>query len=103
MLPFNHTVLFWLKEPDSADHAKKFEASLKQFLRDSNYAGDWFVGKAAGTDRPVVDSSYTYCLVVTFENSEKHDLYQQEPAHLRFIAECQSLWERVQVLDSIAI
>jgi hypothetical protein len=99
--PFIHMVFFWLKEPDNQEHRATFEASIKRFLTDSAYAGSWHVGTPAGSDRPVVDSSYTYCLMVTFASREMHDQYQSEPPHLRFIAECSNLWERVQVYDSV--
>ncbi len=94
-------VFFWLHEPDNQEHRATFEASIKRFLTDSAYAGSWHVGTPAGSDRPVVDSSYTYCLVVTFASREMHDLYQSEPPHLRFIAESSALWQRVQVYDSV--
>jgi len=54
----------------------------------------------AKTSRPVVDSSFTYCLKVTFDNLEDHDNYQVEAAHKLFIAESSKLWEKVLIYDS---
>lgn len=99
--PFIHMVFFWLHEPDNESVRATFEASLRRFLNESRYAGSWHVGTPAGSDRSVVDSSYTYCLVVTFASREMHDQYQSEPPHLRFISESGSLWKRVQVYDSL--
>jgi len=48
----------------------------------------------------VVDSSFTYCLKVTFDNLEDHDNYQVEAAHKLFIAESSKLWEKVLIYDS---
>lgn len=101
--PFIHTVLFWLKEPQNPQHRRDFEASITRFLNNSEHAGSWHVGTPAGTSRPVIDSSYTYCLMVTFASASKHDLYQTEPAHLKFIDESGKLWERVQIYDSISL
>ena len=100
---FIHTVLFWFKEPQNPGHRSKFEESIVRFMQDSEYAGEWHVGTPAGTDRKVVDNSYTYCLAVTFPSAEVQDLYQSEPAHHRFIEECSPFWERVQVYDSLPI
>jgi hypothetical protein len=101
--PFIHIVLFWLREPENTGHRQEFEACIKRFLTDSQYAGSWHVGTPAGTDRKVVDSSYTYCLVVSFSSAARQDQYQAEPAHLKFIEEAGPLWERVRVYDSIAL
>lgn len=101
--PFIHIVFFWLKEPGNAEHRQNFETSLNRFVTHSQYAGSWHIGKPAGTDRGVVDNSYTYSLIVTFPSSGKHDLYQSEPAHLQFIEESAHLWERVQVYDTLSV
>jgi len=98
--PFIHVVFFWLKEPQNADHRKEFESSIHRFLTHSQFASSWHVGTAAGTNRTVVDNSYTYSLVVTFSSSSMHDKYQNEPAHLLFVEESAHLWERVQVYDT---
>jgi hypothetical protein len=101
--PFVHIVFFWLKEPGNAVHRHDFEASITRFLTDSLYAGSWHIGTPAATSRPVIDSSYTYSLVVTFSTPERQEQYQSEPAHLKFIAESSQLWERVQVYDTISL
>lgn len=101
--PFIHMVFFWLKEPQNPGQRVEFEVSLKKFLHNSLHATGWHVGTPAGTNRPVIDSSYTYCLIVTFPSVEAHDEYQKEDAHLLFIKESSRLWERVQIYDSMAI
>jgi hypothetical protein len=40
---------------------------------------------------------------LTFPSKEIQDLYQKEPAHLKFVEESQNLWERVVVYDSVGI
>jgi hypothetical protein len=99
--PFNHTVYFWLKEPDNAAHRAAFEESLSTFIQNSDFVRSMHLGVPADTDRPVIDTSYTYSLALTFDSAEDQDRYQEEPAHLKFIEESSDLWERVVVYDSI--
>jgi len=98
---FVHMVFFWLKNPDSPEDRARFEESLTRFIHSSQYVVSMHIGKPAGTDREVVDNSFTYSLVATFQDKETQNKYQEEPAHLTFIEECSDLWERVLVYDSI--
>lgn len=97
---FIHMVFFWLKNPTNEQDRKDFEIAAQKLLNTSLYAKTKHLGSPAKTDRPVVDSSYSYCLKVTFENIEEHDKYQIEPAHKLFIAEASKLWDRVLIYDS---
>jgi hypothetical protein len=81
----------------------KFETSLKKFLKDSKYAKTNFIGTPPKATRAVVDGSFTYSLIVTFESAEAQEGYQKEEAHLTFIEECKDLWEKVIVYDSNGI
>lgn len=101
--PFVHAVYFWLKEPENQEARKKFEASIKAFIQQSAYVRSSHIGTPAPTSRPVIDSSYSYSLVVTFDSKEDQDKYQDEPVHLKFIEECKDLWEKVVVYDSIKL
>ena len=58
------------------------------------------IGTPAQTNRPVIDNSYTYSLIVTFPSKEEHDEYQQEEVHQVFIEEAKELWKKVLVYDS---
>ena len=100
---FVHTVFFWLHNPDNQEDRTAFETSLKKFLNASLYANTHFIGEPANTPRDVVDSSYTYSLVLTFPSREVQDKYQKEDAHLVFIEESSHLWDKVVVYDSVGI
>ncbi|WP_111707767.1 Dabb family protein [Lutibacter citreus] len=100
---FIHMVFFWLKNPTDATDKLEFEKAINKFLETSVYAKNKHFGVPAKTNRPVVDSSYTYCLKVTFENIEEHDKYQIEPAHKLFIAEASKLWGKVLIFDSESV
>jgi len=97
---FIHIVLFWLKKPTNSVDRKTFEQNMNRFLDTSKYAKNKHFGVPAKTDRPVVDSSYTYCLKVTFDNLEDHDNYQVEAPHKLFISESSKLWGKVLIYDS---
>ncbi|MFC0181877.1 Stress responsive A/B Barrel Domain [Pseudarcicella hirudinis] len=99
---FVHVVNFWLKDGLSAEDRRKFEVGVSSL---GNIEGvvTFNVGKPAATNRPVIDRSYDYCLLTTFENESGHDYYQIAPVHLKFIEECNHLWERVLIYDSESI
>ncbi|AIY13024.1 Dabb family protein [Cellulophaga baltica] len=97
---FAHTVFFWLNNPDSQEDCKAFETSLRKFLDHSEYAKTKFIGKPPRASREVVDGSFTYSLIVTFESAEAQEAYQKEAPHLVFIEESSALWNKVIVYDS---
>jgi len=100
---FAHVVYFWFKNPDSQADRATFEASLTKFLNNSQYAKTKFIGKPPKATRDVVDDSFTYSLILSFESAEDQAAYQEEPPHMVFIEECEDLWEKVIVYDSQGI
>ncbi|WP_406683733.1 Dabb family protein [Seonamhaeicola sp. MEBiC1930] len=97
---FAHTVFFWLKNPDNKEDRAAFEKSLKYFINNSKYIKTKHIGTPAATNREVIDNSYTYSLLLTFETKEDHDAYQDEPNHKQFLDESMNLWSKVIVYDS---
>lgn len=100
---FAHVVYFWFNNPDDQEGRQRFEKSLHKFLNNSKYAKTNFVGIPPKAIREVVDDSFTYNLVVTFESAEAQEGYQTEEAHLTFIEECKDLWKNVVVYDAKGI
>lgn len=100
---FVHTVYFWLKNPADQAVREKFEKSMKTYINSSKYIKTKHIGVPASTNRPVIDSSYSYCLSLTFASKEDQDKYQVEDTHLVFIKESEMLWEKVLVYDSESI
>lgn len=100
---FAHVVYFWFNNPDNESDKTRFEASLNKFLANSKYAKTNFVGIPPKAVRDVVDDSFTYNLIVTFESAEAQENYQNEEAHLIFIEECKDLWKKVIVYDAQGI
>ena len=99
---FVHHVYFWLKKPVTRENSLKFENGLKKLITIETIVGK-HLGTPAGTDRGVIDSTYSYSLLLTFKSKEDQDIYQTHPTHLKFIDECEELWERVVVYDSVKI
>ncbi len=100
---FVHTVFFWLKNPESKEDKTKFETSLAKFLKSSAHIKTMHLGVPASTNRPVIDTTYTYCLSLSFTSKEEHDKYQEEEVHKIFIRESENLWKKVLIYDSVNI
>ncbi|SHI37022.1 Dabb family protein [Aquimarina spongiae] len=99
-----HTVLFWLNNPDNREERKTFEKGVKELLDGCEFITSSHFGTPANTEkRPVVDASFTYCVVITFASKEAHDNYQVAPIHKKFIAENKDLWNKVLVYDSSSL
>jgi len=96
---FVHHVFFWLKPANTADETKKFEAGVNS-LKVVPSVKMAEVGKPANTNRPVIERSYSYSLLLIFESEADHDAYQVDPIHTQFVTDCSQLWERVLIFDS---
>lgn len=105
---FIHMVFFWLK-PDQPDeeHISYREAFLEyliEFIDNIDFIKEKHIGIPGGTfGREVVDASYHFSLLVTFQNKAEHDEYQKHPAHKKFIQNTNYLLDRVQVYDSVRV
>ncbi len=94
-----HSVYFWFKAGTPAERIAEFEEGLKR-LATIPQVKECYIGKPEATPpRPVVDSSYDWALVETFDSLEDHDAYQEHQIHHDFLAEYSSSWEKVQVYD----
>ena len=98
---FYHSVYFWLREGGEAEDAAKLADGCRTYLPGIPGIVTLNVGVPAGTARDVVDNSYGVALLIEFENKAAYDVYENHPDHLRFIAECRSLWSRVQIYDAV--
>lgn len=99
---FVHVVNFYLKPGLPAADVKAFEEGVSSLGKIESLLM-FNVGKPAGTDRPVIDKSYSYCLLTVFKDEAGHDVYQDHPIHLKFIENCGTFWEKVVIFDSETI
>ena len=97
---FTHCVFFRLKEETTSDDRIKFEEGLRSLTTTPGALHGTF-GVPARTDRPVVERSYSYGLMVNFDDLAAHDAYQVHPVHKEFLKNCASLWSHVQVYDFV--
>ena len=96
-----HLVFFWLKNPDNKNDRIAFENALNKLLQNSVILKNVHFGKPVEQiNRPVVDTSYSYCLKVNFDIIDEHNNYQKEKSHKIFISEASELWEKVVIYDS---
>ncbi|MBO0937095.1 Dabb family protein [Fibrella sp. HMF5335] len=95
---FLHSVYFWLSNPESTDDRAALQAGLES-LRGISAIQTAYIGTPAETRRPVIDHSYDLSLVLAFADKAAHDVYQDHPVHLEFVAECKHLWSQVKIYD----
>jgi hypothetical protein len=97
---FVHNVYFWLHEGLSADDLQAFERGLDLLLSIDTIQRS-YRGVPAETDRPVIDRTYSYGIVVVFPDKAAHDAYQVDPKHDRFKDDCARFWRKVQIYDFV--
>jgi hypothetical protein len=95
---FIHCVYFWLKPDLSAEQRRRFEEGVKSLAKVPAAVHCW-VGTPASTDRPIIDKTYSYGLVVAFKDKAGHDAYQVDPIHDAFAAACKEFWIQVRIYD----
>lgn len=100
---FMHVVFFWLKNPENFEAKEKFEKELKFLTENIEVIKSSHIGKPAPTDRPVIDNTYSYSLILGFKDKADQDIYQEHLVHQKFIENAKDLWEKVVVYDSEAI
>lgn len=98
---FAHIVLIWLKDPTNEKDRIAFESAMQTMIQNSKYIKSVHFGFPANTPRDIVDNSYTYCYIATFETKEDQDLYQTEAAHEVFRQQSGHLWNKIVIYDSI--
>ena len=95
-----HTVFFWLKADLSEEEKQEFNDGVESLISIESAEQVVIGTPAATTKRPVIDETYDCALTVILKDIPAHDLYQDDPIHHKFIADCNHLWERVQIYDA---
>jgi hypothetical protein len=95
-----HHVYFWLKNPDNQADKAALVAGL-ELLSQVPTIRLAHIAEPAATNRSVIDSSYSISWLCFFDNLEEEEIYQSHPIHLKFVADCAHLWEKVIVYDSV--
>ena len=97
---FVHVVFFWLKD-DSDKTRERFLTELRNFIDNMDLMKSKHIGTPASTDREVIDSTWSFSLILSFDSKKEQDLYQEHQLHKDFIKNASTLWVKVQVYDSI--
>jgi hypothetical protein len=95
-----HTVLFWLKDDLDADQRNNFRTGLDRLIEIESAEAVYVGSPAATAERPVVDTSYDFCLTVIAKDVAAHDAYQVDPRHTEFINTFKSHWQKVLIYDA---
>ena len=97
---FVHAVYFWLRPDLAAPDREQYVAWLPRLCALPSVRQGYF-GVPAATDRPVIDRSFSYALVLVFDDAAAEEAYQVHPDHDRFRKECGSFWQQVKIFDSV--
>ncbi|UKT65703.1 Dabb family protein [Pedobacter mucosus] len=94
-----HHVLFWLKADITIEQKEAFLKSL-QTLENIEVVKNFHIGTPAKIERAVVDVTYTFSLILFFEDMAAHDTYQVHPLHKAFLDEFKIHFEKVIIYDA---
>ena len=94
-----HHVLFWLKAETTEDQIIAFKGGLES-LQNIESVKTFHIGTPAAIDRAVVDVTYTYSLIIFFEDMAGHDVYQVHKLHIAFLDQFRELFEKVVIYDA---
>ncbi|KQB99361.1 Dabb family protein [Pedobacter sp. Hv1] len=94
-----HHVLFWLKADTTAAQLTAFRKGLDS-LEQIAVVKYFHIGTPAPIERAVVDTTYTFSLVLFFEDMAGHDVYQSHPIHQAFLDEFRIFFEKVIIYDA---
>ena len=99
---FVHHVYFWLKNPASNEDKQQLLQALRKLAKVKTIQMA-HIGEPADTNREVIDRSYQVSWLLFFKNKADQDSYQVDPIHLKFVEECEHLWRKVIVYDTVNI
>lgn len=94
-----HHVLFWLKADITDDKKQAFRKSLET-LKAVETVKTIHIGTPAPIERSVVDTTYTFSLILFFEDLAAHDVYQVHPLHKAFLDEFRICFDKVIIYDA---
>ncbi|GGF65295.1 Dabb family protein [Alteromonas lipolytica] len=98
-----HSVFFWLKNPGNQADRDALIAGLKTLGAIETVKGIQIGVPASTEKRDVVDNSFDVSEMLLFDSVEGQNSYQSHPVHLAFVKNCEHLWRKVVVYDSIAV
>ncbi|MBW8771324.1 MAG: Dabb family protein [Gemmatimonadetes bacterium] len=98
---FVHSVYFWLRDDLSPAAKAKFVDGIRS-LTTIDVVQLGFIGTPAGTNREIIDTTYSYALVLTFADAAAQDAYQVHPVHDAFRENCGGSWKKIVIYDAVS-
>ena len=96
---FIHSVYFWLKPEVTAEQRAELARDFAT-LRSIPNVRACYIATPVPTDRPVIDSSYDYALVMAFDNQADEEAYIVHPLHQAFAGKWRDSWT-VKIYDCV--
>ena len=98
-----HHVFFWLKDAGSTADRDRLIAGLRT-LAAIPVIRALHIGVPADTEaRDVVDGSWQVSELMFFDTVADQKAYQDHPIHRKFVADCEPLWRKVVVYDTLRV
>lgn len=98
-----HHVYFWLKNPESKTDIAELIRGIKTLTNVETIKSFHIATPAATEDRNVIDNSYRVSWLAFFDSEADEQIYQVHPTHVKFIENCEHLWSKVVVYDSVQV
>ncbi len=95
-----HNVFFWLRKNLDGDQITHFRMGLESLTKIESAEAVYIGSPAATAERPVIDTSYDFCLTVIAKDVAAHDTYQVDPRHKEFIDTFKEYWKKVKIYDA---
>ena len=95
-----HSVYFWLKPELDDAQRESFRGGVESLRGIETVRHCWIGTPADTTQRPVIDASHSFALVVVFDDMAGHDEYQDHKTHQEFVSTFSDFWSRVVVYDA---
>ena len=98
---FVHSVYFLLRDDLSPADRAKFVDGIRSLTTIPDVQLG-VIGTPAATNREIIDTTYSYALVVTFADAAGQDAYQVHPVHDAFRESCKGFWKEIVIYDAIS-
>jgi hypothetical protein len=95
-----HHVFFWLKPEITEEQKSEFKQGLESLVGVETATSVIVGTPVPSIDRPVVDKTYSFSLLVLFNDLAGHDVYQTHPVHKAFLETFKTYWDKVVIYDA---
>lgn len=95
-----HHVLFWLKPETTTEQKVAFEKALESLTGVETAQAVYIGTPVTEINRPVVDGTYSFSLIIIFDDLAGHNVYQTHPLHVAFLEDYRQYFEKVVIYDA---